>query len=422
MNAIMLSWVASSYLLSSAVFLLPIGRFADIYGRKKIYVSGTIILAISCLFLLFASTEIEFVAYRLLQGFGSSMMFATNVAILSSVYPPEKRGKVLGITVAFVYLGLSLGPIIGGFMTEMFGWRSIFLSIIPLCIIQILLILFKLKGEWADAKGQKMDWNGSILYSLALIILMIGLSTIPKPFSIILIIGGVLGLLYFYKLENKIKYPIFEFYIFKKNKSFIFSNIAALLNYATTFSVSFLLSLYLQYVRGLSPKVMGMILIVQPLIQVLVSPIAGRLSDKIEARIVASLGMFITSLGLILMIFIKTDTPMFLIYLSLILLGMGFGLFSSPNTNAIMSSVEKKYYGIASGTVGTMRLIGQMFSMAIVMFIFMIYLGNEKIQVSNFPNFIISMKTIFFIVSMLCLLGVWMSLIRGNIINSDKSN
>jgi len=415
MDAVTLNWVATSYLLAAAMFLVPFGRLADIYGRKKFFTYGMIIYAISSLLCAISFSTIILIIFRVLQGIGSAMIFGTSVAILTSVFPIGERGKALGINVAAVYIGLSVGPFLGGILTEHLGWRSIFYINVPLSLIALVPVLWKLKAEWAEAKGEKFDLSGSIVYSLALVAIMYGLSLLPAMLGIWLIIVGILGISAFIWLEMRAKSPVLNISLFKDNTVFRFSNLAALSNYSATFAVSFLLSLYLQYIKGFSPLYAGAILVSQPVVMATISPVAGRLSDRIEPRIVASVGMALTTIGLALLTLLNRDTGMIFILVSLVILGLGFALFSSPNTNAIMSSVEKKFYGVASGTVGTMRLIGQMLSMGIAMLLFAVYIGRVQITPEYYSPFVESVKTAFLIFAILCFGGIFASLARGRI-------
>ena len=410
-DAITLNWIATAFLLSSAIFLVPFGRLADIKGRKRIFILGIGIFTLGS-FLSGLSTSAEIlIAFRILQGIGGAMIFSTGVAILTSVFPPKERGRVLGINVASVYTGLSLGPFFGGILTQNLGWRSVFLFNVPFGILIIILAATRLKAEWADAKGERFDFFGSTIYSLMLLLIMLGVS----EKYIILIVAGLFLLLIFIFWESKTEYPVFEIKLFKRNLTFALSNLAALLNYSATFAVGFLLSLYLQYIKLLTPQQAGFILIAQPIIQALLSPLAGWLSDRIEPRIVASVGMAVTSLGLFIFSKINENTEISTIIANLILMGIGFALFSSPNTNAIMSSVERKFYGIASATLATMRVVGQMLSMAIVMFVFATYIGKTLITPEIFPKLIMCIQTSFIIFSTLCFFGIFASLARGRI-------
>jgi EmrB/QacA subfamily drug resistance transporter len=334
LNAVALSWVATAFSLAVATFLVPFGRVADIAGRKKIFTWGVIVYTLSSILLGISTSGTMLISVRVLQGIGGAMTFGTAVAILTSVYPPGERGKAFGIYVSSVYVGLSIGPPFGGFLTQYFGWRSIFLVTVPLGIAVIAVLLWKLKGEWAEAKGEKFDYPGSIVYSLALAAIMYGFSIVPSIAGGGLIAVGVIGILAFVWWEMRIKSPVLNMNVFKHNITFLFSNLAALINYCATSAVSFLLSLYLQYIKGFNPYHAGLILISQPIVMAILSPFAGRLSDRIEPRIVASIGMAITTIGLTLLTLLDQGTSLAFMLVTLVILGLGFACFSSPNTNA----------------------------------------------------------------------------------------
>jgi len=415
MDAISLGWVATAYLLAAATFVVPFGRVADIYGRKRIYTCGVFIFTISSLLLAISTSATMLISFRILQGIGGAMILGTGVAIITSVFPAEERGKALGINVAAVYLGLSLGPFLGGFLTQHFGWRSIFLANVPLGLTILAFIFWKLKGEWAEARGEKFDITGSIIYTLMLTAIMYGLSLLPEMSGGGRVLAGALGFVAFVRWEMKVESPVLNMNLFRGNTVFALSNLAALINYSATFAVSFLLSLYLQYIKGLSPQSAGVILVSAPVVQAIFSPLAGRLSDKIEPRIVASTGMGLTVVGLLFFTFLSEETSVGFIVAGLIILGFGFALFSSPNTNAVMSSVEKRVYGVASATLATMRQVGMMLSMGIVMFIFAMYIGRVQIIPEYYPLFLKSVNSAFIIFVILCFGGIFASLARGKI-------
>ena len=362
-DAVLLAWVATSFLLPAAVFLLPFGRLADIHGRKKIFGWGIGTYTVASFLCGLSPTIGSLIAFRILQGAAGAMIFATGVAMLTSVFPVGERGKVLGLNVAAVYLGLSLGPPLGGLLTQFLGWRSVFLVNAPLGLIIIALILRRLKGDWAEARGESFDLAGTLLYTLSLTMIMYGVPLLTSGTASWFVVLGLLGLVAFFRWEQRVEHPVLDVNLLKGNAVFTYSNLAALINYSATFAVTFLLSLYLQYTKGLGPRDAGLILVSQPLVMAAFSPVAGRLSDRIEPRTVASLGMAFTVLGLILLAFLGEGTTLAFIVAALIILGFGFALFSSPNTNAIISSVDRRLYGVASGTLGTMRLSGQMLSM-----------------------------------------------------------
>ncbi len=414
-DAVLLSWVATSYLLAAAVSMLPSGKLADIYGRKRIYLLGIFVFTISSLLSAISTSAPMLIFFRVFQGAGSAMIFATGIAILTSVFPPHERGRVLGIAVAAVYAGLSCGPFFGGWLTHLLGWRSLFLVNIPLGVVIIVLVLWKLKGEWIGAAGESFDLAGSVVYGIGVIAIMYGISRLPAVFSILLILIGLAAFAVFVKLETRVEHPVFEVDLFITNRVFAFSCLAALIHYSATFAVAFLLSFYLQYLKGLSPQGAGMVLIAQPIMMALFSPLAGKLSDRIEPRVIASSGMAITALGLMFLIWIHKGTGLGFVVASLMILGFGFALFSSPNMNAIMSAVDKRFYGIASGSVGTMRLLGQMFSMAIATLIFALFIGRAHITEAYFPALLKSVRLGFIVFAGLCVIGIFFSLSRGQL-------
>jgi len=414
-DAVILSWVATSYLLASVVFLVPFGRLADIHGRKRMLLWGYIVFTISTLGCGLANTVPVLLLFRIIQGFSSAMIFATGMAIVVSAFPPQERGRVLGITVSSVYVGLSAGPFIGGFLTEYLSWRGVFLVNVPLGLIIIFLVLYKLRGEWAEAKGEKFDTIGSLIYGFGIIALIYGLTHLSTFKGLCLIIFGILVMYAFVKWETRVESPVFQLALFKHNRVFAFSNLAALIHYSATSGVSFLLSLYLQHIKALSPQEAGLVLIAQPIVQALFSPLAGILSDKIEPRIVSTLGMAITTLGLLSFVFLTQSTGLPIILSTLLILGFGFALFSSPNMNAVMSSVEKKFFGLASGSTGTMRMFGMVISMGVATLVFNHFIGRVQITPEVYPVFTKSIKIAFLIFTIFCVAGVFASMVRGRV-------
>jgi len=421
MNAVQLSWIATAYLLAVAVGLVPAGKIADIHGRKKVFAAGLAVYTLGSGAALLAGSAGLFIATRVLQGLGAAMFVTTGMAILTSIFPPQERGRVIGIYVAAVYIGLSVGPFAGGLLTEYYGWRSIFLIMLPLGIFSFLLTVFYLRGEWLGEAGQRLDVHGCLLYVGAILALVYGATRLPALMGIILVAAGAVLFVTFFRQQLTATYPVFDVHLFTINKTFTFSSLAALLNYSATFAVTFLLSLYLQYIKGMSPQTAGSVLMAQPVMMALLSPLAGRLSDRIEPRFIASSGMLITVVGVSLFILLQPQTPTFLIIANLMLLGTGFALFSSPNMSAIMGAVEKRHYGLASGAVATMRLLGQMFSMATATVVLTLMLGSEAITQTNYPQFLQSIHIVFTISGLLCLCGVYFSWFRGSVLPEDHT-
>ena len=405
-TAVQLSWVATSLLLSAAVFLAPFGRIADIVGRKKVFNSGLIIFTFATLFCAFSPNISILIALRVFQGMGSALITASIMAIITSVFPREIRGRAIGIVVAAVYLGLTFGPFLGGILIKNLGWESIFLFTVPFAALSYVLSLIFLNEDLSALKKEPFDWKGALIFGFAVVTLIYGFTKLPDLKGIILTITGILSTIVFILFEKVQKFPVINIQLFQNNKVFAYSNYTALIVYASTFATSFLLSLYLQYIKGLNAQEAGQIIIVQPILMAVFSPLAGKLSDKINPGKVATSGIVFIIIGLVLLSFIKENSSIWFIIPLLVTFGIGYALFSSPNTNDIMSSVEKTNYGLASGSIGTMRIVGQMSSMGITTMIFSIFLGNTVIREANFHEFILGTRTILIIFTIFSLIAI----------------
>ncbi len=407
LDAIMLAWIPTLYLLSYAVFILPCGKIADICGRKKVFMCGIWVFTISSALGAISPTTTVLLLSRVTQGLGGSMNFPTSLAILADVFPPQEGGKAIGISVAAVYMGLSTGPFLGGVLTNHLTWRAVFVAPIPVGIAAIYLSTWKLAGEWVEARGEKIDLIGSILYGAAIALFMYGVSVLPSSESLWAICLGLALGGFFVWWEWKATSPVVNLDLFRQNKIFALSSLAALIHSSATFAVAFMLSLYLQYIKGLTSQASGLALMALPLVMAIFSPVAGRLSDRVHPGKIASLGMAVTAVGLFAMTFLKSRTSMIFIVSDLGFLGLGVALFASPNMNTITNSVEKKFYGTASGISGSMRLIGNMLSMGIVTVLFSLYLGRVQITPQHYPAFLNSLKTGFLIFALLCVAGIF---------------
>lgn len=412
MNAVMLTWMATAYIISTAIFQIPFARVADIVGRRKVFMTGILFFVLSTVACAFAPNGHILILLRFVSGIGSAMVFGTNIAILTSLFPPEKRGYALGINAAVVYAALAAGPLFGGLLTHYFGWHSIFVFPALMGLIVFIMAHFMLKGEWTEARGQKFDILGSILYGVGLGTLIYGFTSLPGREGIILLLVGIvsLGLFGWYELHHRS--PVFNLRLFTGNRVFTLSSLAALINYAATSGIAFMLSLYLQYIRGLDASHAGFILISQAVVQSGFSLYAGKLSNRIEPASLATAGMVIIVAGLAGLVFLGTATPYWMIVGLLVLLGVGFGIFSSPNTNVIMSSVDKKDYSAASAATGTMRLTGQAVSMGIAGMAISFHLGTNSITPDLYPQFMDSLRTTFSIFIGICIVGVFASRAR----------
>ncbi len=412
-SAAQLGLVEMVYILAVALLLLPMGRLGDIHGRKKIFITGICIFCLSTLMVAMAWSIETFILFRFIQGAGSAMITGTSVAILSSVFPPEKRGWAMGIIVGCVYLGLSAGPVLAGIMVAFAGWQWIFYTGAIIQLAALCLTLMKLKGEWVEARGEKFDFAGSLIYIVSLFAFITGaLNQQTNGYYLALMIMGCAGLGLFFFVESRTKSPLLNVDLILRNRVFAFSNLATLINYAASFGLTFFLSLYLQYIKGMSPQATGAILIVQPLIQAVLSPVTGRLSEKIAPPMLATAGMIICAAGLGIAASVTADTPQWVIQIILVIMGLGFALFSSPNIITVMGSVSEKDYGIASGFVATMRTTGMLISMTIITLVFKYFMGSHSVTPELAGKFIQSMHICLLIFCILCIAGIFCSLGR----------
>lgn len=419
-SALLLGWVVSSYVLASAAFLIPLGRLADIIGRKKVFIWGLGMFSATSLLCALARSMTVLIVARSLQGVAAAAMFGTSMAILSSVFSPRERGRVLGINVGTVYAGLSLGPSLGGIMTHHLGWESIFIFTAVTGAATFILATTRIQRyDQEEVKAEPYDVTGAVLYAAGIIAFLYGISSIAASSQAkYFLLAGLAALTMFGLVELKAAYPLLNLRLFT-NITFAFSNLAALINYSATFAVGFIFSLYLQVVRGYDAQAAGMILLIQPAVQAMLSPYAGALSDRVDSRILASWGMAVTTSGLLVFSFITSHFPIWLVAANLALLGTGYGLFSSPNSNAVMGSVDQRFYGVASSTLATMRNAGQAFSMAVLALIITLRLGDARLTPALSAEFVLIARTACLVFTVICGGGIFASLARGKTVNKE---
>ena len=411
----LVTWITSTTVLAIAMFALPMGKLSDMIGRKKLMLIGAVISTISTLFCALAQSIAFLLLFRLFQGIGCAMISTAVVSIVCAAYPPNERGKALGINSACVYIGLSAGPIIGGTILSFTHWRGIFFFPIPIGLFLIFLLMNSIRsGDIIDEPKSTFDLKGASLFGISIFLIIFSLSNLLLYYwSKYTLLLGILMLFALTYIEGKISSPILDVNLMKGNRVLIFSSLAALINYSSTYAISYLMSLYLQVAQQIVPGTVGIILLTQPAVQATLSPLTGRLSDRISPQILASVGMSIIVAVLFGFSFFSPNTPIFLIVFLLALVGVGFAFFGSPNTNSIMSSVDKRHHGVASGILSTSRTIGQSFSMALTGLITSIFMGSKRISIETASDFMQTFKVTFAILSFLCLLGVFASLARG---------
>lgn len=417
LTAIQLSWIITAFLLATAMFLLPVGKWGDIKGNSRLFKLGLVIFTAASVVCAFAPNGTWLIAARFLQGVGSAFSNTTGNAILVSAFPPKNRGQVIGISVSSVYAGLALGPFIGGIIIQQFGWQTLFYIAIVLGIVSIAVAMVFLRGEQPRlvAQKNKPGMGGTLVFMIGLAALVYGSSLIPLWSGWVLMSVGLLSLVAFWIMETRSQNPVFDTKLFTHNKLFSYSNIAALINYTATFAIVFFLSLFLQKIKGLSPREAGSIIIAQPVMMAFFSPIVGKLSDRVQPRYLATTGMAMCAIGLTALAFVDAQTPIALIVAVLVWEGLGFAFFSSPNMSTIMGSVDKTQYGQASGIAASMRVFGQIVSMIIVtLFIALLFQGKSVNAVSD-SVFQAVMKWGFLTFAIINVAGIYFSFTRGNV-------
>lgn len=414
LSAVALSWVTLACILATGALLMPMARVSDFRGRKTVFLFGLAGFALFCFASALAPNGRVLILTQALQGVAAAFLFSTTVAITTLSQPPQTRGRALGLQVSGVYLGITLGPVLGGILTQNLGWRGLFMVLGALNLVNFVVPLFTLRGvEWREAKTAPFDVRGSAVWIVALSALIIGFSNLPGALGYGLIAAGILGLAGFVWVESRAQDPILNVDLLRRNRVFASANAALFINYAATTGMAFLMSLYLLYNRGLDAQTAGFVLVAGPFVQAAVSPVAGRLADRFEARLVASVGMAFCAVGLFALAFLKETTPYGFVIATLCVVGLGFGLFSSPIIHAVMGSVDRRYVSVAAATSSTMRVTGQSFSMGIVALVLAVIVGRHEISASDHVHLMTSIRTTFVVFASLCVIGVIASLAGG---------
>ncbi len=379
-HALLVSWVPTAFLLANVVGMLPAGHLADKYGRKRIYLCGHALFAVASIGACAAPSIELLLVWRVLQGLGAAMLFSCAQAIVMGVFMTGRRGTALGVMTSSIYFGVTLGPFLGGWLTEHYGWRSVFLFPAPFSILVILFIIYKLKGEWLNEQAKPIDWLGSLYIGIWASSLFLGVSLIPQLSALALLLGGMLFLVLFIRRQERIDYPLIRLKAMWGNKLFSRSALAAMLMYGGIYQLVFLLSLYLQFIKGMSPSAAGRLMVLQALMMAFVAPIAGRFSDRRKTNKITSVGCLIVAAGFVPLCFLDEQTSIYWIATAMLTIGLGFGLFSTPNNNAALSAVPESRLGIASAVMNLSRVLGNMVGTAAVLFLVSSLIGAAQIQ------------------------------------------
>jgi EmrB/QacA subfamily drug resistance transporter len=363
-------WVSAAFLLTSAVLLIPAGRLADQHGRVRYYLFGIAGFTVASLLCALSVNGSWLIGARIMQGAAAALMGATSAAIVTAVFPPRERGRALGINVMAVYIGLTVGPPLGGFIADSVGWRWIFLINLPIGVVVLLWGWFMLPRS-ERVPGTRLDVVGSVLLGAFLVTLLVPLTFSVEwgwasPLTVGLLLVSAVSFVAFVIVERRVASPILNLDLVLKNRLFAAANTAALLNYMALYGISLLTAIFLELVQAQSASLTGWLLLSMPLLMAVLSPFSGRLSDRIGSRAPATGGMVAIATGMILLAFASETAPLWFFAACLAVVGLGMAAFSAPNTSAIMGSVRRDQLSQASAFLATMRTSGQALSVALL--------------------------------------------------------
>ncbi|MDA8425353.1 MAG: MFS transporter [Treponema sp.] len=361
-------WVIMSYMLAITVLVPAIGRVADMIGRKRLYIGGFALFTVMSLIAAMAKTGAELLVARIVQAVGGSLIMANSTAIVADAFPKEELGRALGINTMVIAVGSAIGPVIGGFVTERFGWRGTFFLSVPVGLVGTVWAWLQIRETAVLPEGQSFDTRGALLVVSGLFLLFMSLSFGGfYGWSSPLVLGGFVGaailLALFVRVETGAAEPLFDLRLFK-TRVLAFAYASNLLNGIARGALTFLLIFYLQGLRAMDPLTAGIFLTPFALAMMLSAPVSGLLSDRHGSRVLSTVGLGLSAVGLLGFTWIKADTSLAEIVLWQVLMGLGSGIFNSPNTNTIMGSVPVERRGIAAGTRTMMNNTGSVISIA----------------------------------------------------------
>ncbi len=421
-------WVPMGYLISLTAFVILMGRLSDIYGRVKLFRIGLFIYLAGSVLASLAFSIYLLIAASFVIGFGGSFLAANSTAIVSHVYPAERRGGALGIYAMSVYIGLTTAPVLGGVLLQFYDWQSAFWINIPFAAVTLAFTyLFIGNAPMGEMRKESPDIPGSVLFTVAILCTVVYLTLSQIGGFIEYIYLGVAGfvlMVVFVLVEKRVSEPMLDTSLFSSNRTFTAANVTAFLNYISTFSIVLVFTLFLELVMGYSPFRAGLMITAEPVFMVIFSPISGKLSDRYGTRTLSSLGMLIIGASFIALYFLNVRESPLNVVIPLSFIGIGFGLFSATNTNAVMGSVPHAKFGVAAGTLGTMRFTGQLASLALSTTILAVSIPRQVIlklfsgltltlPAPDIQSFVAGFRLVMLISGILSLAGTYTSLLRS---------
>ena len=410
MNNIVQNWIITIALLVVAVFTLPAGQISGKFGVKKSLIAGVLVFLLASIGACLSFSTESFLFFRVIQGIGGAFSNVASMAMVVQAIKPQNRGKALGFTVTGVYLAGSLSPVISGFLVYNFGWRSMFYFVIPFFVVCIALMIWKIPGDWKTYENDKIDSIGYIIYGVGILLFIYGFTSLMNITGKACALTGFVLLIVFAYYETKVNTPAFNMKLFK-NMKFTSSNVAALCSYLAIAAITTILNYHFQYVRGWNAQLSGLMLIITPIIMAIMAPNSGKLSDRIHPQKLAAIGMSIATVTLVILIFLDANTPIYIIVVAMVLQGIGMGLFTSPNTNAIMSSVPPKETPNASAAQSAMRTIGQTMSLGLLTLMFAWVMGSLKLSAQYAGMIVQASQFVCIICTVICIIAIFASLV-----------
>ena len=409
-----LGYVNTAFLLTSVIAMVPAARLGDIIGRKRMYLLGMVIMGVACLLAPLSPNFWALILCRAVIGVGAAASTCMSVALIADVFPKEVRGGALGLQTMCVYIGLAAGPVIGGIVNDIAGWHGLFLLVVPLAVASIV-CMSMFRHEITPACGSTMDYTGTVLYGIAILASMVGVLNLPELWAVVLLVIGVVFLIIFGLQQSRTENFLLNVHLFR-SRVFTGSCVASFMCYAASYSLNFFLPLYLQNIGMMTSTEAGMMLLTQPFIQAIFTPMFGRLSDKMsDKRILPTVGMAIAAIGEISVVFYSTTLSTPIVMTTMVLVGFGFAMFSAPNTSILMSSVPPAETGEASAMTSVTRQTGMMVSMGIAMLCISVIMGSaDNISPETYDDFLVVLRTAFVIAFMMCCIGAVFSVLRGN--------
>ncbi len=412
-----LSLVTTYYILGLVISQLTAGRMGDIWGRRKVFLCGAALFALTNICIGFLNDVHIIQVLRMFQGLGAAMFSATGLGILAVAAPKGKRNQYIAYSATCIYVGIACGPPVAGFIGEHLGWHWLFWGTGGASVLTWAFMRFAVHEEWCEAKGEPFNWKDALIYALGMGAIALGSSLLKTSLALgglLMLVGACLVAVYVWQ-ETRSPYPLLDVRLLAQNRVFALSALAAFINYSAVFGMVLFFSLYLQVVRGIGVGDAGLYLSAQFLAQALVSSFSGRLVNTFGGGRVSAVGIALCGLGLCLSAFLDRESSMTFFMAAQLCLGIGIGLFAAPNTSVIFESVDKAHLGQAASVVGSVRTVGALVNTSVITITFGYFLGNAPVHTGNIDAFLQSMQVDLLFFGLLNIVAIGFALSRERV-------